>query len=97
MEQPDEIQKLIDEISFRKSNSKDYKNMKVEEISKELRDVMKFEQESFKKIEEFEKTQKNLDLAAYAKMICRNTTGREITQIQEVYLDKIDKEYLSSK
>jgi hypothetical protein len=43
MEQPDEIQKLIDEISFRKSNSKDYKNMKVEEISKELRDVMKFE------------------------------------------------------
>ena len=97
MEQPDEIQKLIDEISFRKSNSKDYKNMKVEEISKELRDVMKFEQESFKKIEEFGRTQKNPDLIAYAKMICRNTTGREITQIQEVYLEKIDKEYLSSK
>jgi len=49
MDEPDEIQKLIDEISFRKSNSKDYKKMSAEEIGKELRDVMKFEQESFKK------------------------------------------------
>lgn len=97
MDEPDEIQKLIDEISFRKSNSKDYKNMKVEEISRELRDVMKFEQESFKKIEEFEKTQDNPDLIQYAKMICRNTTEREISQIQEVYLKKIDEEYLKSK
>ena len=55
MEKSVEIQKLIDDISFRKSNSKDYKKMKIEEISKELKDVMKFEQESFKKIEEFEK------------------------------------------
>ena len=97
MEEPDEIQKLIDEISFRKSNSKDYKKMKVEEISKELQDVMRFEQESFKKIEEFEKTQHNSDLIKYAKMICRNTTEREIIQIQEIYLKKIDKEYLNSK
>ena len=97
MEEPDEIQKLIDSISFRKSNSKDYTSMKIEEISKELRDVMKFEQESFKKIEEFEKTQNNPDLINYAKIICRNTTEREITQLQEVYLDKIDKEYLNSK
>ncbi len=97
MEEPDEIKKLIDSISFRKSNSKNYKKMKVEEISKELRDVMKFEQESFKKIEEFEKTQNNPDLVEYAKIICRNTTEREITQLQEIYLDKIDKEYLNSK
>ena len=59
MDAPDEIQKLIDEISFRKSNSKDYQKMSAEEIGKELREVMKFEQESFKKIEEFEKTQEN--------------------------------------
>ncbi|ABX12956.1 hypothetical protein [Nitrosopumilus maritimus] len=97
MEEPDEIQKLIDEISFRKANSKDYKNMKVEEISKELKDVMEFERESFKKIEEFEKTQDNPDLIQYAKMICKNTTQREITQIQEVYLEKIDEEYIKSK
>ncbi|MBA4437179.1 MAG: hypothetical protein H2B04_07655 [Nitrosopumilaceae archaeon] len=97
MDEPDEIQKLIDEISFRKSNSKDYKKMSAEEIGKELRDVMKFEQESFKKIEEFEKTQDNPDLINYAKMICKNTTQREITEIQEIYLEKIDKEYLKSK
>ncbi|KEQ57030.1 hypothetical protein AAA799E16_00660 [Marine Group I thaumarchaeote SCGC AAA799-E16] len=97
MDEPDEIQKLIDEISFRKSNYKDYQKMNTEEIGKELRDIMKFEQESFKKIEEFEKTQDNPDLIKYAKMICKNTTQREITQIQEVYLEKIDEEYLKSK
>ena len=97
MEESDEIQKLIDGISFRKSNSKDYKKMKIEEISKELKEVMRFEQQSFKKIEEFEKTQNNPDLIKYAKILCKNTTQREIAQIQEIYLQKIDKEYLSSK
>ncbi|MGV7226400.1 MAG: hypothetical protein ACQ9CV_05730 [Nitrosopumilus sp.] len=97
MKKPDEIEKLIDEISFRKSNSKNYEKMKAEEISKELREIMQFEQESFKKIEEFEKTQNNLDLILYAKMICRNTTGREIAQLQETYLKKIDEEFLNTK
>ena len=85
MDESDEIQKLIDDISFRKSNSKDYKKMKIEEISKELKEVMIFEQESFKKIEGFEKTQHNPDLIKYVKIICKNTTQREITQIQEIY------------
>jgi len=97
MEEPDEIERLINDISFRKSKSKDYQKMKIEEISQELRDTMRFEQESFKKIEEFEKIQNNPDLVEYAKILCRNTTEREIKQIQEIYLDKIDKEYLSSK
>jgi len=97
MIESEEIQKLIDEISFRKSNFKNYEKMKAEEISKELREIMKFEQESFKKIEEFEKTQGNADLIQYAKMISRNTTGREIAQIQEIYLKKIDEEFLNSK
>ena len=97
MEKPDEVQKLIDEINFRKSNPKNYEEMKAEELSKELKDIMKFEQESFKKIEEFEKTQKNQDLVQYAKMISSNTTGREIVQLQEVYLRKIDKEFLNKK
>ena len=92
MKKPDEIEKLIDEISFRKS--KDYEKMKAEEISKELREIMKFEQESYKKIEEFEKTHKNQDLTEYAKMISKNTTRREISQLQETYLKKIDEEYL---
>ena len=93
----EEIQKLIDELSFRKTQSRDYTNMRAEEISKELKNIMKFEQDSLKKIEEFEKTQKNSDLAEYAKMICRNTMHREITSIQEIYLKKIDEEYLKSK
>ena len=97
MDESDEIQKLIDEINFRKSNSKNYEEMKSIEISKELREIMKFKQESFKKIEEFEKTQKNQDLVQYAKMINRNTTGREISQIQEIYLKKIDEEFLNKK
>lgn len=92
----DEIQKLIDEISFRKTQSRDYTKMKAEEISKEIKSIMKFEQDSLKKIEEFEKTQKNSDLAEYAKMICRNTIHREISSIQEIYLKKIDEEYLKS-
>lgn len=97
MEESDEIQKLIDEINFRKSNSKNYEEMKAIEISKELREIIKFEQESFKKIEEFEKTQKNQDLVQYAQMISRNTTGREIAQLQEIYLKKIDEEFLNKK
>ena len=93
----DEIEKLIDEISFRKTHSRNYTNMNAEKISRELKSIMKFEQESLKKIEEFEKTQKNSELAEYAKMICRNTVQREITSIQEIYLKKIDEEYLKSK
>ncbi len=71
--------------------------MKSIEISKELKEIMKFKQESFKKIEEFEKTQKTQDLVQYAKMISRNTTGREISQLQEIYLKKIDDEFLKKK
>jgi len=58
---------------------------------------MRFEQESLKKIEEFEKMQKNQDVTNYLKMISINTTQREITEIQEIYLKKIDSEYLNSK
>jgi len=97
MGESDEVQKLIDEINFRKTNSKNYEKMNAVEISKEIKEIMEFEQESFKKIEEFEKIQKNSDLIQYAKMICRNTTGREISQIQGIYLKKIDEEYLNSK
>ena len=94
MEESDEIEKLIDEISFRKSNSKNYQKMKAEEISRELRNIMKFEQESRKKIEEFEKIHQNSDVIEYAKIVSRNTIAREISELQETYLKKIDKEYL---
>jgi hypothetical protein len=97
MQESSEIQKLVDEINFRESNPKNYKRMKAEELSKEFREIMKFEQEAFKKIERFEKIERKADLAQYAKMICKNTTGREIAQLQEIYLKKIDEEFLNSK
>jgi hypothetical protein len=97
MQESSEIQKLVDEINLRETNPKNYKKMKAEELSREFREIMKFEQESFKKIERFEKIERDADLAQYAKMICKNTTGREIAQLQEVYLKKIDEEFLNSK
>ena len=97
MQESSEIQKLVDEINFRESNPKNYKRMKAVELSKEFREIMKFEQEAFKKIERFEKIERNADLAQYAKMICKNTTGREISQLQEIYLKKIDEEFLNQK
>jgi len=97
MEESDEIEELINEITFRKSNSKDYQNMRAGEISKEFKEIMRYEQESFKRIEEFEKTQQNSELIEYAKILCSNTIAREISEIQEVYLKKIDEEYLNSK
>ena len=94
MEVTDEIQELIDEVSFRKSDSKDYERMRIEEISKEFKEIMKFQQESFRKIEEFERTNQNkTEIAEYIKLLCNNTFQREIMQIQEVYLKKIDAEY----
>ena len=97
MQESSEIQKLVDEINFRESNPKNYKRMKAEELSKEFKDIIKFEQEAFKKIERFEKIERNADLAQYAKMICKNTTEREIAQLQEIYLKKIDEEFLNPK
>jgi hypothetical protein len=89
------IKKLIDEINSRKP--KNYEQMKIEKISKELHKVMEFEQNVLKKIEMFEKEHQDPDLIKYTKMICRNTIERETMLIQEIYLKKIDSQYLNSK
>jgi len=89
-----EIEKIIDEISFIKTKSKNYEDMEVEEISNELRMIMEFEQKAVKKIEEFEQKSKDKDFVEYLKMILKNTTQREISKIQEIYLQKIDERYL---
>ena len=97
MNEESEVQKIIDEISFRKSNVKNYEKMTINELSAELKEIMNFERKSIEKIEAFEKKQHNSDLGKYTKMICKNTMQREITQIQEIYLKKIDEEYIDSK
>lgn len=94
MEEVEEIQNFVDMINTRDSNSKEYQKMKIEELSAEIREAIKFQQESFQRIEEFEAKGGQQDLTKYAKIICKNTTEREILKIQEVYLKKIEKEYL---
>ena len=89
------IKKLIEEINLRKS--KNYEQMKIEEISKEFHNTMEFEQNILKKINLFENDHQEPDLIKYARIICRNTIERETSLIQEAYLKKIDSEYLNSK
>ena len=96
MNEENKVQKLIDEINFRKSNVKNYETMAINELSVELREIMNFEVKSLEKITTFEKKHHNSDLGKYAKMICKNTVQREIAQVQEIYLKKFD-EYLNSK
>ena len=91
----EKVKKLIEEINLRKP--KNYEQMKIEEVSKELHNTMEFEQNVLKKINEFENEHQDTDLIKYAKMICRNTMERETALIQDAYLKKIDSKYPDSK
>jgi len=90
-----EIRELIQDLNLRVK--KDYQNLGIEQLSKELKESMEFERQTFQKIEEYEKKGVEQDLADYAKLICKNTIGREISDIQEFYFKRIDTEYLDSK
>ena len=91
----EDIKKIIEEITLRKP--KNYEQMKIEDISKEFHNIMEFEQNVLKKINLFENDHQDQDLIKYLKMIYRNTVERETKLIQDVYLKKIDSEYLNSK
>ncbi|EPA06427.1 hypothetical protein [Candidatus Nitrosarchaeum limnium] len=97
MEDLEEIQELIEKINNRDYKSKEYQVMKIEELSAELRDAMKFQQESYQRIEELKEKGVKEDLIKYAKTICGNSVEREIIKIQDVYLEKIEDEYIKSK
>jgi len=90
----EQIRKLIEEIHLRVP--KEFLKMDIKQLSNELRSILEFEQEIYKKIEELEKNGTEQDMIKYAKMICKNTIQREITEIQKIYLKKIDKKYLKS-
>lgn len=94
MEEIEKIQNIIDCVNQRVT--KNYQSMKIEDISRELRESMKFEQEIFNKIDELETQGISSELIKYAKMICKNTTEREISEIQEIYLLKIDEKFLKN-
>jgi len=91
----EDIKELINQINSRKP--KNYEQMKIEEISKELHSTMEFEQNVLKKIEICKVKHQDLDLIKYAKIICRKIIERETKLIQEIYLKKIDSEYLNLK
>ncbi len=97
MTNPEHVKDLIEEANSRNSYAKEYEKMTIEQLSHELRDALKFEQETIRKIEEFEKKGMQEDLIKYAKVVCGNTTQREISAIQEVYFEKLDKNYLNRK
>ena len=90
----EEIRRLIEEMNLRVS--KDYQKINIEQLSRELREAMQFERQTFQRIDELEKNGVEQDLANYARMICKNIAGREIAEIQENYFKKIDNEYLNS-
>lgn len=91
----EKIEKLIEEINLRES--KNYQKMEIEQLSEELRDAMSYEIEIFQKIDDLEKSGTSSDLANYARIIAKNITGRQIGEIQEIYLKKIDNKYLKTK
>jgi len=97
MSSTEHVKDLIEEANSRNSFAKEYEKMTIEQLSHELRDALKFEQETIRKIEEFEKNGMQEDLIKYAKVVCGNTTQREISAIQEVYFEKLDKDYLNGK
>ena len=91
----EDVKQIIEEITLRKP--KNYEQMKIEDISKEFHNIMEFEQNVLKKINLFENDHQDQDLIKYLKMIYKNTVERETKSIQDVYLKKIDSEYLNSK
>ena len=94
MNEAEQIQNMIDKINQRKTRI--YQNMGLDEISHALREAMTFEQKFFEEIEAMEREGATPEMVKYVKMICRNTMEREIADIQETYLKKIDK-YLESR
>ena len=84
----EDVKKIIEEITLRKP--KNYEQMKIEDISKELHNIMEFEQNVLKKINLFENDHQDQDLIKYLKMIYKNTVERETKLIQDAYLKKID-------
>ncbi len=94
MKRLEEIRDLINETQTRYSDTAIFKNMPIEELSEKLHDAMAYEQEINEKLTEFEKKGIDKETIHYAKVVCKNSTQKEILAIQEAYLQEVDRKYL---
>jgi len=92
----DEVRKLIDETQTKCIKPQELGLMSIEELSKELHEMIKYEQEIDERLADF-KLQASDDVINYAKMVCKSATQKQILAIQEAYFEKIDKKYLNAK
>ena len=67
----DEIEDLVNEINSRDFDTKDYQNMKIEELRTEIHKIIDAQYKTFQRIDEFEIKGTHPDLIKYAKIICR--------------------------
>lgn len=76
------LRTLLNDVTSEKT-SKDFDNMTIEELSKELRTTMNRENAIIQEISNLEKNGAKNKIIEYAKTVCLNSTRRKILQIQE--------------
>lgn len=87
----DEIKQFILRTESSVKSSFAYEKMSLEELSAELREVMTNQSHIQETINKFEERGINNDFIEYAKLVCANTSERQIKMIQESYFQKLDK------
>lgn len=93
----DEIREIITQTQLKYSEKEEFKTMSIEELSQKLRDAISYEQEINEELEKFEKKGASQDIIRYAKFICKNSTQKQISAIQDAYLKELDRKYLKPK
>ncbi len=63
----DKIENLVNEVNSRDQELKNYQNMKIEELSNEIRRIISTQYETIQRIEELEIKGMESDLIKYAK------------------------------
>lgn len=97
MEEIEEIRNIISKTQFRYLENNKFETMSIWELSQRLRDAITYEQEINEELEKFEKNGASKDVIQYAKFVCKNSTQKQISAIQEAYLKELDRKYLKQK
>lgn len=93
----EEILDLITQTQLRQSDMTKFKTMSIEELSQRLREAITYEQEISEELEKFEKKGASKDVIDYAKFVCKNSTQKQISAIQDAYLKELDRRYLRQR